>query len=99
MYFMGSYPTSDGERQVLLLRLPSNRDELAIVDVPAGPAPLDLREIYIVTRDVASLDAAAHVADDHLALSAEAGEPAGGDSYLSDAARIASLQRAIEEAA
>jgi hypothetical protein len=99
MYLMGSYPTPDGERQVLLLHLPSNNDELAVVDVPTGPGPLEYQEIYIVSRDVESLDAAARVADDHLARSAERGEPATGDSYLSDAARIASMQRALGEAA
>jgi hypothetical protein len=99
MYLMGTYPTPDGDRDVLLIRLPSNNDEPALVDVPTGPGPLKYEEIHIVTRDITSLAAAGDLADDHLARSAELGEPARGENYLSDAACIASMQRALREAA
>ena len=97
MYLIGTYQGHDGDRQVLLMRLPSNHEELAIVDVPGGPAPLNYAEIHIVSREVKSLRQGIAAADDHLARSAHAGEPATGDDYLSDAARIVSVQGALRE--
>ena len=99
MYLLGRYPAEEGDREVLLLRLPSNHDKLALVDVPAGPGPLEFEQIHIVTREIDSLDDAAAIADDHLARSAELGSPARGADYLSDAACIASMQQALREAA
>ncbi len=88
-YFIKSYRTPEGVRDVLLVRMPTDDGAFALVDVAP---PLDFRPV-IVKRNVPDLVVAGRLADAHVAESAACGEPARGERLFADLHEINAMQR------
>ncbi len=73
-YTMGYYDTPTGRRELYLTPLPSDDDELALIDVVADTIGADA-DSRVVLRFIHDLDEAAYLADEYLAAAAERGAP------------------------
>jgi len=90
-YLIDSYTTPDGDRDVLLVALPTNEHSYTLVDVPSCP-PLEPHDVHILERWVDRLDRAAERTREHIARSIALGRPASNATYLADMAQIVRVQ-------
>ena len=92
-YYITTYTTDDGERDVLLVALPTDNDAWALVDVANDAVGLDA-DPHIVARRIPDLDTADQLAQEHVALSIELGRPASGHPLRDDIREITGMQLA-----
>ena len=86
-YHVTTYPTARGDRDVLLVALPSDHDAWALVDARAGARGLD-SDARVVARRLPDLEAAGVTAEAHVLLSVELGYPATGEPIDADGSTI-----------